>query len=450
MKKYLHICPVLLVFSLFSFTCFSTVLAASATPSSPSSQQPGTGGVQENFSATDLITPAAQQYAEIEAVKKEMVDTFSSHVTLMAYGFTVLGVFTGILALVGLFVTFFSVRAYIVEIRKKKANFEKYEQELKSLLETGKKHCQSLNDMLSQQGAKVKFSGDVLKEAKGKILAGSGSEVLLGKAILAQEDEQWEKARIFWTSILEDEPDNDSALFSAALSCFNLFQQQGCAPAHLSLLHEAVQYFKRIPSDRINDAVLSNWGYALNELATFEQDADKKSHLLHDAAEKCERASKLNPQNDSAWNNWGYALNGLAELEQDADKRKELQRSVMEKHAHATELNPENDAAWNNWGSALIDLAELEQDADKKCQLLHDAMEKYGRATELNPQNEFAWNNWGHALNELAKLELDVEKKRQLLRSAVEKLERMEAADNLTDRGRRALENSRNELAKLK
>ena len=400
MKKYLHIRSILFVL-LFIFTFFSTALAATTAPASPFNQQPVAWGMQENYSAVAASAAApTQQYADIEVAKKEMADTFSSHVNLMSYGFTVLGVFTGILALVGLFITFFSIRVYQSEIKEKKANFEKYEQELKALLEVGKKHCESLSDMARKFGNKEKFDKNILEAAKNAIANGTGIEVLWGKAILSQENEDWEKAHTFWTAILENDPQNDNALFGAALACQNIFENRGNKPAELALLKEGERFLLQIPYAQKNGAVLNNLGVLRVGMARASYESHQKQNLFTRAEENYRRATECAPTDAAAWFNWGNLLSTQADDASDPTEKNRYREMAEEKYRRASECDPTYTNVWFNWGLLLFKQVGAASNPAEKARYQEMAEEKYRRATECDPTRADVWARWGILLSE--------------------------------------------------
>jgi tetratricopeptide (TPR) repeat protein len=158
-----------------------------------------------------------------------------------------------------------------------------------------------------------------------------------------------------------------------------------------------------------NNAVAFNLlGLALCELAELNNDGN----LYNKAIEKYERATELDPNFASAFRNWGNALCELAELNNDGN----FYNEAVEKYEKATELNPNNAFAFNLWGFALCGLAKLNNDGN----LYNIAIEKYKQAIELDPNNALVFNGWGNALFDLAKLNNDG----NLYSEAIKKYER--------------------------
>ena len=384
MYRNIIICLFLVVIS-----CSGAVLAATDLQTPPSRPQVFLSG-QANQSAISLPQPP-QQKADIEAMKKEMAETFSSHVALMSYGFTALSVFVGMLALIGLFITFFSVRAYIAEIKEKKSKFEKYEQELKALLDTGKKHCESLSDMLEKQGNKEKFDQDIVATAKEKIANGTGVEVLWGEAILAQENEQWEKAHTFWTAILGSDPKNKSALFGAALACMKIYDSRGKQLEGLELLNEGKACLQRIPDSARTLASWNNLGKINIDIAKHQSRNSKKIEYINNAIECFERAiaSNKNYSNKNyskPWVNWGAALIELARISDDNDKKNMYLNLAEEKFLRVSKLKPKDPESWDNLGNIDLHRAGMVGNGPERMHYLNRAEKNLHHSLELDPK----------------------------------------------------------------
>lgn len=344
--------------------------------------------------------------AQMSALEREE-KIFSMHTSMMAYGFAVLAVFAGILALGGIILPFLLARTYKTEIKLKAALIAGHELRLKTLVEQGEKHCQSLREMAKRLGITESFGKEVIEEAKIKIRTGTGSEVLWGKAILAQEDKQWEKAYTYWTSILEDEQYNTSALFGAALACAELFEGRNYDPAFLSLVDEGLNYLKRIPHAQINAPVLNRWGRLLYDQSCAEADLDKKTDLQERALNNYRKATQYDPTYPNPWSNWGMDLIERACKESNPTHKAELQKEAAEKISKAIQCDPTFFHAWNSWGNLLADQAGEASDPARKAVLQEQASDKYRTATECDPKESHPWNNWGLLLIDQASAESD-------------------------------------------
>ena len=418
---------------------------------------------KENAPPSQPTVPLDQYLSQL---KQDIKDYASLNTAIVTYGLTGLGVVTAIIALGAGGIAYFTTRTYRIELREKKNIFAKYEGELKQLVEQGKEHLQYFKNLIRQSGPTEAFSENVIKEAREKIRTGTGSEVLWGKAILAQEDKQWDKAYTYWTSILEDEADNTSALFGAALACAELFEGRNYDPACLSLVDEGLNYLKRIPHAQINAPVLNRWGRLLYDQSCAETDLDKKTdlqeralnnyrkatkcdptypnpwsnlggelgnrarkepdparkaELYQEAEEKISKAIQCDPTFSHAWNNWGLLLSDQAGLETDSIRKAELQEQAIDKYRTATECDPKYSGTWNSWGLLLANQAKAEEDPTRKAKLQEQAADKYRTATECDPKYSFAWNNWGNLLADQEEVEKDPTRKAKLQEQATDK-----------------------------
>ncbi|MCH5146004.1 hypothetical protein JMF94_13015 [Desulfovibrio sp. UIB00] len=368
--------------------------------------------------APDPAPPAPP--SQMSALEREE-KVFSTHISLMAYGFAVLAVFAGILALGGIILPFLLARTYKTEIKLKAALIAGHELRLKTLVEQGEKHCQSLRDMAKRIGVTEAFGKEVIEEAMHKIRFGTGSEVLWGKAILAQEDKQWDKAYTYWTSILEEEKENTSALFGAALACAELFERRNYDPTFLSIVDEGFSYLKRIPYAQINAPVLNRWGRLLYDQSCAVTDPDDKANLQKQASNKYIEATKCDPTYPNAWSNWGADLADRAKEEPDLTRKADLQKEAAEKISKAIQCDQKCLSAWNNWGNLLVDQADEASDLLSKAELQEQAMDKFRTATECDPKESAAWNNWGRLLTIKADEESNPVRKAELQKQAVDK-----------------------------
>lgn len=357
-------------------------------------------------------TPQASvsQDVYLNQIKQDVKDYATLNMAIISNGLTGLGVFTALLAIAAGSIAYFTTRTYRSEIREKKIVFEEFEKEIKRQFAETTNLRMSLSDMVKKLGATESFTKDIIAEAQEKIHS-DDSSVLWGKAILAQENKQWDKAYTYWTSILEDDPENDSALFGAALACAELFDLKKKDPALMPLLHEGLQYLQRISYAEISAPVLNRWGCLLQMQADATADIALKDALQEKALNKFRKAVTCDSTNSKAWNNWGMVLKSLAEAATDPARSVKLLEEAINKYRTATECDPKDSDAWNNWGLLLAHQASAETDMSRKVELQEQAMDKYRTATECDSKSLTAWYNWGIMLSKQSIEETDMVRK---------------------------------------
>ena len=390
-------------------------------------QQTLRGQTEQTLSALKTIQKEAQDLkASIHALEErqesvtKLVNNAKSqaesitdrNLGLINSGFTALGAVAAILALAGIGVTYFSTQTYREQIKNKKDVFDKYEAEIGQLIERAKEKADSLSDKTSRQGLTPNYSKDILSRAQEAVKSGKGIEVLWGKAILAQENKEWEKAYTFWKTILEDSPRNENALFGLALACGNLAQESCKNIAEKKeLLKEGIRNLKNISNAMQNSSVLCNWGNLLSDRADAAASPEEKNAFWDDAQEKYRRATEENEHLADAWCNWGNLLSDRAKAASSPEEKNAFWDDAQKKYRRATDENEHLAGAWANWGALLSDRAKAAASPEEKNAFWDDAQKKYRRATDENEHHAGAWYNWGTLLSDRAKAAASPEEK---------------------------------------
>ena len=360
-----------------------------ATPEIPQAPVPQSADLPQVKPDTGN-TPSPQATVPLDVylsqIKQDIKDYASLNTAIVTYGLTGLGALATILGLSVGGIAYYTSRTYRSELKEKKILFDKYENELKQLLAKGQEHCQSLSDMLKEQGNEEKFDDDILVTANEKIAKGTGVEVLWGEAILAQENKQWEKAHTFWTAILGSDPNNTSALFGAALACWKIYYSRGKKLADLELLNEGKAHLQKIPDTERNLAIWNNLGSIYIDIAKLQSSNDEKIEYINHAIGCFEHAIASNKNYSLAWVNWGAALVELAKISDDNDKRNMYLNLAEEKLLLASQINPDDSKVLDNFGSLYLHRAALVGDSSEKKQYLKDAEKKLRRAVECDPK----------------------------------------------------------------
>lgn len=337
-----------------------------------------------------------QNLAKMEKAQTHIEAVADRNIGWVNAGFTALGVFAAMLALGGVGITYFSTQSYREQIRNKKESLERYEKEIKELLLKARNNATQLSDLLCQQGVSEKFSQNTLKQAQEAVQSGKGMEILWGKAILAQEKEEWEKAYTFWKAILEDYPKNSNALFGLSYACYSLSRLPSKSKEEKRLLlKEGIDSLKNIPYRGADPTVLQSWGLLLMECAVSVSTLEEKISLWNEANSKFQRAVGIDPQLAQVWSNWGNLFCDRAAATTSLEKKILLWDEANSKYQRAVGIDPQLASAWSNWGTLLSDRAAATTSLEVKIPLWNEAESKYQRAVEINPQFAKAWFNWG-------------------------------------------------------
>ena len=364
-------------------------------------QQTLGGQTEQTLSALKTIQKEAQDVkASIHALEErqesvtKLVNNAKSqaesitdrNLGLINSGFTALGAVAAILALAGIGVTYFSTQTYREQIKNKKDAFDKYEAEIGQLIERAKEKVDLLSDEVSRQGLTPNYSKDILSRAQEAVKSGKGIEVLWGKAILAQEKKQWEKAYTFWKTILEDSPRNENALFGLAVACGNLARESSKNTTEKkNLLEEGIHNLKKISDAMQNPNVLCNWGTLLFTRAAAASSPEAKNAFWDDAQKKYRRATKENEHLAEAWFNWGNLLSARAAAASSPEEKNAFWDDAQEKYRRATKENEHLAEAWFNWGTLLSARADAASSPEEKNALWDEAETKYIQSSSIEP-----------------------------------------------------------------
>ena len=315
----------------------------------------------------------------------DLEEKFARHTGYMNF---IVGILTILVAMIGILaglISYIITSSYREQIEAKEKIFSAYEVKMKELLEKSQLHEGKIQKIATRYGISEKFSLDLVQQAHTAVASGKGIEVLWGEAILAQENEAWEKAYTFWKAILNESPKNGNALFGAALSCANLAERKDKnRDERLRLLDEGMTYLERIPPKERNADVYSSWGVLLAERAKETREAGEKAALQGQAEEQYRRATEADPKLASAWSNWGSLLAERATETREAGEKAALQQQAEEQYRRATDSDPKLASAWSDWGALLIDRArDTGTDAEKR-ELLQRGKEFLKKALDLH------------------------------------------------------------------
>lgn len=364
-----------------------------AQAESPSSSRKDAGALA---SATKLFEDAASEYAarlaELHRVRKDMEERSARQAVRARFCWAALALCVLASAVSG--VAFF--RHAFENARKNLATeeklFEKQASEMqrlleqyRALLEQSRERQGILRELTAEWGPSVKFSEEILAQARRAVENGRGRDVLWGEAILAQEQGDRKKACAFWTAILAELPRNGTALFGAALACSYGALDDGVSPRNaLKSLREGIARLEMIPPAWRNATVRNTLAILFMEQARRASAVAVKEQTWKNAGEQLQRVVKVCPADAVAWCNWGNLLADRADAAADAAIRNSVWDEAEGKYRRATETDPACPRAWYNWGRLLMRRAQEAAAEGVKRHLLENARERLEKAAALD------------------------------------------------------------------
>jgi tetratricopeptide (TPR) repeat protein len=228
------------------------------------------------------------------------------------------------------------------------------------------------------------------------LLIGENVEELHLKGLLLIESARWEEALKIFQTVINLQPDRDSAWF-----------QRGYALVNLGRYEEAIaSYDRNIEIKPDKDEPWYNRGIALGKLGRYEEAIDsyvraiqlKPNNVLawishgitlsnlgrHDEAiNSCDRALEFEPDNYIIWYTRGVVLCDLGKYDE-----------AINSYDRALQFKPDDDESWYNRGVILNNSGKYDE-----------AIDSYDRALRFKPDKDFAWYNRGVALHKLGRYE---------------------------------------------
>ena len=243
-------------------------------------------------------------------------------------------------------------------------------------------------------GQTEKFAAPVLAQARAAAAQGVSTEVLWGKAILAQEEERWQEALTYWQGVLETFPQDKTALFGASLAALQL-AEKATGEERQRLWETAEKHFKAFPETQLTAAVLGNWGLLYQNRGEAATDNDERERWFSEATEKYRKATEADPNHAASWGNWGLLCQNRGEAATDSNERECWFNKAEEKYGKATEANPHDADSWSNWGNLCAQRGIAATNSNEQERWFNEAAEKYRKGTEADPNHASSWNNWG-------------------------------------------------------
>lgn len=227
----------------------------------------------------------------------------------------------------------------------------------KEFVESSRRNSKTLHKIIAERSPSKKFTDSILDLAQKAAAQGIGIEVMWGKAILAQQEELWQDALIYWQAIIEQAPQDTTALFGASLAASQL-SEKAEGKERQRLWQSTEKHFKAFPDEQLTAAVLSNWGKIYQNRGEAACDSRERELWYDKAAEKYAKATEYAPDDITSWCNWGVLCQSRGTAVQEKSKQELWYTEAEEKYSKALEINPQDSAVWYN----MACLASLWQD----------------------------------------------------------------------------------------
>ena len=333
-----------------------------------------------------------QKFSAFAAAEADKVKAASDRYTsLISSCFTALSVVTALVLATPMFFGYFGLRSFNKEAESKLAEMDQKLTEMETLVAKGHQHEQELKQLLQRNNPpqeQEKFSADITQSAKKAVKKNIGVEALRGRAVLAQNAEDWRRACLYWEDVIKEDPSDKEARFFLA-QCRTLLGSRGdVSPEQRTLLWKQAEDFYREeltgPPTPQQSNVLVAYAVLKREQAKFA-DANSRQHLYTEAEEFLRRSGAREDM---------YTLSlratikrALATLQSDTAKRADLCNEAEKLLLQARELAPQE----VNLIGLLAEL-KLQQAADKskpeeRARLREEAEQLLFKAMRLAPQD---------------------------------------------------------------
>ena len=334
-----------------------------------------------------------QKFSAFAAAEADKVKAASDRYTsLISSCFTALSVVTALVLATPMFFGYFGLRSFNKEAESKLAEMDQKLTEMETLVAKGHQHEQELKQLLQRNNPpqeQEKFSADITQSAKKAVKKNIGVEALRGRAVLAQNAEDWRRACLYWEDVIKEDPSDKEARFFLA-QCRTLLGSRGdVSPEQRTLLWKQAEDFYREeltgPPTPQQSNVLVAYAVLKREQAKFA-DANSRQHLYTEAEEFLRRSGAREDM---------YTLSlratikrALATLQSDTAKRADLCNEAEKLLLQARELAPQEVTL-----IGLLAELKLQQAADKskpeeRARLREEAGQLLLQAMKLAPQDD--------------------------------------------------------------
>ena len=266
------------------------------TEASPAAEELYRGIMQRLDAMEGRLETPSQMKAHIDEAMQRLDEKTDRQISFITAGFDALALMAALLGFAGFVIAVVTGKMYWQNIRR-------YQEDLKRLLAEARRYHKSMREMLAAHSPSEKFADPVLKQAEEAATSGVGSEVLWGKAVLAQQEERWKDALVYWQGVLELFPKDENALFGASLAALEMGEKAE-GEERLRLWRDAEAYFQAFPKNRRTAAVWCNWGSLCAERGKSASNSEERERWYGEAEEKFRRATEAGPREAIGWYNW--------------------------------------------------------------------------------------------------------------------------------------------------
>lgn len=166
------------------------------------------------------------------------------------------------------------------------------------------------------------------------------------------------------------------------------------------------------------------WSMSLAARARVEGDPAKRRELWQNSLKKLERGARACPDDPLTWVMWGRLLGELY-WEGPEYERPLTASAAAEKFEKALKLNPDDDEVWSNLGRVCLEAAELSEECCEGGPMANAlaAANHFKKACDLSPNSASYWAEWGRACYRTAQLIENEASCLAALRGALDKYE---------------------------
>lgn len=378
-----------------------------------------------------------QEFSAFAAAEADKVKAASDRYTsLISAGFTALGPLTAIVLAIPIFLGYLGRRAFDKESENKLAEMNQKLAEMETLVVKGHQHEQELKRLLQDNEPpqeQEKFSEDITQSAQKAVQKGVGVEALRGRAVLAQNAEDWRRACLYWEDVIKEDPSDKEARFFLAQCRTFLGSRGDVSPEQRTLLWKQAEdfYHKELAGRKDAQRAKILIAYAVlkreqaqyadsksrerlyaeaeklllqvedfedkhllifltiikKNQATMQSDPARRTELCKEAEQLLLRASRLSPQDTNI-------LGLLAELkwQQAAEQSDPVERTRLRNEAEqlllqAKGLSPQDVKSYIVLAGAKLQQATEQNDQAKKDRLRREAEQLLLQAGGLAPQD---------------------------------------------------------------
>lgn len=311
------------------------------TEASPAAEELYRGIMQRLDAMESRLETQSQMKAHIDEAMQRLDEKTDRQLSFITAGFDALALMAALLGFAGFVIAVVTGKMYWQNIRR-------YQEDLKRLLAEARRYHKSMREMLASHSPSEKFAAPVLKQAEEAAVSGVGSEVLWGKAVLAQQEERWKDALVYWQGVLEFFPKDENALFGASLAAVEMGKDAE-GEEQQRLWKDAEEYFQAFPENKRTVAVWCNWGNLCAYRGKAASKDQEREYWYREAEKKFFRATKINPGAAVAWSNWGTLCAYQGKAASKDQEREHWYGEAEEKFRRATEADPRYASGWYNW-----------------------------------------------------------------------------------------------------